>query len=148
MVDRTLHRPRDLVQFCKYIQAEARDSRQLYFRTILNAEKKYSYWLVSSELANEINPILKRVDPVFDMLRLLGSRPFSLSDFYDRYKAVKEISMDVEELAYYLYDVGMIQNIDTSKPYAHIRSIIRNEGKLDRNQKMIIHIGVWRGLNA
>ena len=148
MVERTMHRPRDLIQFCKYVQQEAVDTDTLFFRTIKNAEKDYGFWLVSSEIANEINPVLKNTDALFELLRQIGSKPFSLSDYYDRYKSVSNLGLESETLIYYLYDIGIIQNIDTSKKPVKFRSSYRNKGKLDRNMKMIIHPGVWTGINA
>lgn len=148
MVDRTMHRPRDLIQFCKCVQNAIDESGDLYFRTIKNAEKDYCYWLVNSELANEINPILKNTDTLYDLLKLLGRRPFSLSDFNDRYRSVQGIDMSSEALVNYLYDVGIIQNIDTSVRPTRYRSSYRNKGRFDRNMKMIIHPGVWIGINA
>lgn len=148
MVERTMHRPRDLIPFCKYVQKEASESGDLYFRTIKNAEKSYGYWLINSELANEINPILKDTEPVYELLKLLGSRPFSLSDFNDRYRSVKGLNMPSEALAFYLYDVGILQNIDPSRKPAKFRSSYRNKGGLDRNMKIVVHSGVWVGINA
>ena len=114
----------------------------------MNAEKSYASWLVNKEIANEINPILKSTEPVYELLKLIGSRPFSLTDFHNRYRSVKGITMEGEKLAFYLYDIGIILNVDTSSTPYFYRSITRNEGKLDRNMKMIIHTGVWRGLNV
>ncbi|MPM31559.1 hypothetical protein SDC9_78114 [bioreactor metagenome] len=148
MVEKTMHRPRDLIQFCKYVQKETAETGKLYFRTIKNAEKSYGYWLVNSELANEINPILKNTDALYELLKLLGSRPFSLTDFYDRYRSSKNFEMDADDLAYYLYDVGIFQNIDLTCHPAKFRSAFRNKGRLDRNMKIIIHPGVWTGINA
>ena len=148
MVERTMHRPRDLIQFCKFVQDEAINTNDLYFRTIKNAEKNYGYWLVNSELANEINPILKDTEALYDLLKLIGRRPFSLSDFNERYKSVPKMQMSSEKLVYYLYDVGIILNIDPTRHPVKFRSSYRNKGKLDRNMKMIIHSGVWTGLNA
>lgn len=148
IVERTMHRPRDVIQFCKYIQKEVRETGDLYFRTIKNAEKEYCYWLVNSELANEINPVLKNTETVYDLLKLLGTRPFSLSDFNDRYRAIRGLELSSENLAYYLYDVGIILNIDPFRKPVNIRSSFRNRGRLDRNMKMIVHPGVWVGINA
>lgn len=147
IIDQTMHRPRDLIKFCKCIQEEVIDSNKLYFRTIKNAEKKYAYWLLNSEIANEINPIIQNLDSVYELLKLVGSKPFSLTDLNNRYKAFQDIELSSEDLAFYLYDVGVFLNIDTSKRPPEIRSIIRNEGKLDRNKKIIIHPGIWNGLN-
>ncbi len=48
---RTFHRPRDFIQFCKYIQREAKESNEFDYRTILNAEKEYSSWFLG-EISN------------------------------------------------------------------------------------------------
>ena len=153
IVTDTMHRPRDVIKFCKCIQEEAIESKCLYYRTIKNAEKKYATWLVRDELANEINPILKTTKPVYELLKRIGSRPFSLSDFNDRYKTVEGLEISNEDLVAFLYDVGILQNVSFVKNrWGEIRrdyrSIIRNSGGLDRNMKMIIHPGVWKGLNT
>ena len=111
MVEKTMHRPRDLIQFCKYVQKESEET-------------------------------------LYELLKLLGSRPFSLSDFYERYKSSKFNEMEKDELAYYLYDVGIFQNIDMTQHPARFRTSFRNRGKLDRNMKIVIHPGVWTGINA
>lgn len=146
IAERTMHRPRDIIKFCKCIQTEIRESGDLFFRTIKNAEKTYAYWLTNDEIANEINPVLKNTEPVYSMLRLIGAKPFSLADFHARYRSVKGIEMDEEHLANYLYDIGIIENIDLTVTPPRHRSINRNYGMLDRNMQMIIHTGVWRGL--
>lgn len=71
-----------------------------------------------------------------------------LSDFYERYKSSKFNEMEKDELAYYLYDVGIFQNIDMTQHPARFRTSFRNRGKLDRNMKIVIHPGVWTGINA
>lgn len=144
MIIKTMHRPRDLIQFCKYIQKQTEKTGKLYFKTVKNAEKEYGYWLVNSELANEINPIVKNTDSLYELLKLLGRKPFTLSHFCERFRTVKDIDMKAEELAYYLYDVGIFQNIDDK----YYRSALRNQGRLDRNMKIIIHPGVWIGIIA
>lgn len=148
VVDQTMHRPRDVIKFCKCIQKEVIDTNQLYFRTIKNAEKQYTNWLLNSEIANEINPILHNLDALHELLKLIGSKPFSIKDFNMRYKSVSDVNMNANDLINYLYETGIILNIDLSKRPPLFRSIIRNNGKLDRNQKMIIHSGVWKGLNS
>ena len=148
VIEKTLHRPRDLIQFCKCIQKECIETNQLNFRTIKNAEKKYSDWLVRSEIANEINPILKDTDYLYEFLKLLGQRPFSLRDFSKYSQYIEKFNMTPLDLASYLYDIGIVQNVDVRfKPYRYSSSY-RNEGKFDRNLKIIIHPGVWKGINS
>lgn len=148
IVEKTMHRPRDLIQFCKCIQKEAKETNSLYFRTIKDAEKNYGFWLVNSELSNEINPILHQTEPLFELLKLLGAKPFSLTTFNERYRSVSGLLMSAENLAFYLYDVGIFQNIDCTTRPARFKSSYRNKGRLDKNMMILIHPGVWVGINA
>ncbi|MVB11095.1 hypothetical protein CAFE_17970 [Caprobacter fermentans] len=148
IINRTLHRPRDLVKFCKCIQLEVKNTDLFTFNTIKNAEKTYSDWFLNQEIANEINPVLKNTESLHEMMKLVGSKPFSLTDFHTRYKAVAQILLPAEDLAFYLYSVGIIENIEDFNGQTRFRSSYRNQGKLDRNMKMIIHPAVWKGLNV
>lgn len=148
IIQDTMQRPRDLIQFCKCIQHEVKKENDLYYRIIRNAESTFVSWLLKKEIANEINPIVKDTEHLFELLKLIGSKFFSLTDFKDRFRSVKGLNMDCEELAYYLYDVGIIENVRERKSGPpEFRSIMRNQDKLDRNMKMTIHRGIWLGLN-
>lgn len=76
----TLHRPRDLIKFCKCIQHELSESHptKISFRTIKNAEKEYCFWLVNAELSNEINPILSLTQKSF----ILCYAPSAVNHFH------------------------------------------------------------------
>ena len=152
IVDKTFHRPRDIIQFCKYIQKEVSetiDIRKINFRNIKNAEKSYTYWLVSSELSNEMNPIIKDIDLLFELLKSLGKRPFSFTTFKTNYDTIIGNSdmMNPDKLIEYLYDVGIILNVSRDRNGTLLfRSIIRNNGKVNKNMQLMIHQGVWIGL--
>lgn len=149
IVDRTMHRPRDVIQFCKKIQEEIIKSNSVYFRVIKNAEREYCTWLVYDELENEINPILNNIDELYQLLREMGQHSFSLEDFYQKSKAYCVTQDNIkkpEELAKVLYDVGILQNINTTGFGPRRRNAFRNEGPLDETMKLIIHQGVWKGI--
>lgn len=148
IVEKTMHRPRDVIQFCKYIQQEVIKTNKLYFRTIKDAEKRFGFWLINSELANEINPILKNTESLYEMLKRLGKNSFTIDEFFDKHKEFQEIHMEPYKLACYLYDIGVFINIDYNSKPVKLYSSFRNKGRLDRNLKIIIHPGVWSGLNA
>lgn len=148
IIERTMHRPRDVIQFCKFIQQEVCKTNKLYFRTIKDAEKRFGFWLINSELANEINPILSNTESLYEMLKGLGNKSFTLNKFFLKHKEFPEIKMDSYKLACYLYDVGIFINIDYNSRPVRIYSSFRNKGRLDRNMKINIHPGVWAGLNA
>lgn len=154
IINLTLHRPRDLIKFCKCIQKEVieSDALSITYRTIKNAEKEYCYWLVYAEISNEINPIISDTEKLFNLLRSLGSKPFSFNDFYLRYNSAENqgIAMKKDELIAYLYDVGILMNVNRNKKTGRLyfRSKIRNRGTVDRSMKLMIHQGVWKGINA
>lgn len=152
IMHRTFHRPRDFVQFCKYIQREAKESNQFDFRTILNAEKEYSSWLLG-EISNEISAQLKYTKTLYAFLRTLGERPFTKEQFIlkfnqGRNQNIKKVKSS-QALMRYLYSLGVISNINFANGTRELYSIIRNERtQLDDSLKMIIHSGLIKGLNT
>lgn len=147
IVHRTFHRPRDVVQFCIKIQDEVRKTNKFYFRTIKDAEKEYSLWLLS-EIANEISPKIGDLEPLYELLRLMGKVTYSMSDFkkrYSRYK--KSIGMEDEELLKYLYSFGIIHNVNYKGGKRDMYSIIRNDRSVfNRDLKIQTHTGFYLGL--
>lgn len=152
IVDKTFHRPRDIIQFCKCIQNEIKESpngTNIYFRVIKSAEKNYTFWLVNSEITNEINPVISNVDVLFELLKVLGRKPFSYGYFCRKYLQYDNAfdNMDEFKLLNYLYDVGILLNVQRDYTGTlQFRSIIRNNGKVNKNMQLMIHPGVWIGL--
>jgi hypothetical protein len=144
IVNRTFHRPRDVIQFCVKIQDEARRKGKIDFKCIRNAEQSYSLWFLS-EINNEISPNIKDTGKLFDFLRLLGSNPFSISTFklqYSRYEAI--IGQSADNLLPYLYDLGVVNNVNDN---GEMFSIVRNErSRFNRDLRSILHPGFWEGL--
>jgi len=152
LVLQTLFRPRDLIKLLKTLQKSICDKGQLNSSVYGETLKKYSNWLVNTEIANEINPVLREDYPyVIELLRLCGSKNLSVKTFTLRYNAVKHsFSFSPKELLNYLYGVGMIENTwmnERTKRYMH-RSIFRNEGDFDRNFNFRIIPAVWNGLTV
>ena len=150
IIDRTMHRPRDLIQFCKKIQIEAINNDALQIQTIKSAEKEYCAWLVYEELRNEINPIIDDIDELYVLLQEMGKKEYSLTDFYNRTKQFcdkQSRKISTEELARTLYDAGILQNINTMNSFTKMRNSFRNAGPLDKSMKVTPHLGVWRGIS-
>lgn len=150
IVHRTFHRPRDVVQFCKYIQSEIKETNKLDFRTILNAEKKYSDWLLG-EVANEIGPQIKYTKTLYAFLRTLGSKSFSKKSFMDKFHVGrnKNIEKSPYALMRFLYRLGVISNINHKNGKREVFSIIRNERtELNDSMNMILHSGIIKGLHT
>lgn len=149
IIHRSFHRPRDIVQFCIKIQEDIEKSDTYYFRTIKDAEKEYSLWLLS-ELANEIAVQVKELESLYLFLRLMGAGTFNLTDFKSRYKSYEEkIGMESEILLKYLYSFGIILNVNYRKDYTEYFSVIRNDkSTFNRDLKIQIHPGFWKGLHT
>lgn len=152
LVLQTLFRPRDLIELLKILQSEICKHNKFDSFVYNEAKKRYSNWLVNTELANEINPVLRDdYKYVIELLRLCGSRTMSLSYFTKKFKSIKyNFSMSPLELLEYLYGVGIIENTwknEKNNTYMH-RSIFRNEGEFDRNMAFKILPAVWNGLTV
>lgn len=152
LVLQTLFRPRDLIKLLKTLQAGICDTGKFNSSVYTQAIKKYSNWLVNTEIANEINPVLREdYKYVIELLRLCGSRNLSVKIFTERYNSIKhEFKMSPLELLEYLYGVGIIENTwkdRKTERYMH-RSIFRNEGDFDRNLQLRIIPAVWNGLTV
>lgn len=148
MIHRTFHRPRDLVQFCIKIKEQADILNKLDYQTINSAEKEYSSWLID-ELKNEIAPIIPATDTLFALLRSLGTDTFTSDYFKKKYFETgnKNIDKSPESLLRYLYELGIISNIQFGKNGAGLYSIIRNEkSKYDPQMQAVIHSGLIKGL--
>ncbi len=149
MIHRTFHRPRDIIQFCIKVKEEANESNKLDFTTIKSAEKKYSAWLIE-ELTNEIAPVIPATKTLFTFLRTLGTRPFTSKEFTDKFLVGrnKNINKSPQALLRYLYDLGIVYNINFSSRVEFF-SIIRNEkSNYDPKLKAVLHSGLIKGLHT
>ncbi|MHC4572800.1 MAG: P-loop ATPase, Sll1717 family [Planctomycetota bacterium] len=147
IIHRTFHRPRDVIQFCIKIQEQVRETDTFFFRTIKNGEERYALWLLS-EIANEVGPIISELNVLYELLRLMGRGLFSMLEFKRRYARYRtRVKMDEEELLKFLYDVGIIFNVNVRRQTLDMFSIVRNDRSVfNRDLKIQIHPGVARGL--
>ena len=150
MIHRTFHRPRDIVQFCIKVQEQANELNKLDYETIKAAEKEYSLWLID-ELKNEISPVLPATDTLFTFLRTLGTKPFTSKHFQESFLkgGNRNINKSPQALLRYLYELGMIQNINFSSSRIEFYSIIRNEkSNYDSKMEAVLHSGLIKGLHT
>ncbi len=149
IIHRTFHRPRDIIQFCIKIKQEAFETNKLDYETIKAAEKNYSTWLIE-ELTNEIAPVIPSTKTLFTFLRTLGTQPFTNKEFTDSFLAGrnKNINKSPQALLRYLYELGIISNINFSSR-VELFSIIRNEkSSYEPKMKAILHSGLLKGLHT
>ena len=151
LVLQTLFRPRDLIRLLKTLQKEINKSGKFNKQIYIETSKKYANWLVNTEIANEINPVLRAdYKYVIELLRLCGSKDLSVKTFTEKYNSVKhEFQLAPLDLLEFLYNVGIIENTWKDKTGRSMhRSIFRNEGDFDRNLQLKIIPAVWNGLTV
>ena len=146
-----MFRPRNLIMFCKVLQKEILKAHQLTPYTYRTARREYANWLFNSEIANEINPILKGdFNTVKELLDMCGPNPFTYDEFKQHYDSThRQIKLTIDELLNFLYDAGVIENCwhDSNHKLLH-KSVFRNEGSFNRELMISIVPCVWVGLTA
>lgn len=151
ILNRSLYRPRDIIQFCIQIQEAIARIGVLDYKTIINAERFYSRWLLD-ELANEISPLLSApAKNLYSFLRKLGNQQFTLDDFRSQYifeHLDEKFNMSSRDLLKYLYELGIVCNINNGKDRLQFFSVITDENsEIDYNLSFVLHLGIKKGLN-
>ncbi|MEB0263612.1 MULTISPECIES: P-loop ATPase, Sll1717 family [unclassified Mucilaginibacter] len=149
MVKKSLHRPRDIVQFCIKIQEDARKWKKLNVKNILDAEKEYSSWLLG-ELANEFGPLVLDKSKLYEFLRNLGESHISFNVFRSKYAPYEnKIGLDAEQLLKLLYRLGIIFNVNKTLKHTEYFSVIRNEkSSYNSSLNILLHPGFNKGLHT
>ncbi len=149
ILNRTFDRPRDLIQFCLFIQNESRQKNKLDWFVIREAEKKYSHWFID-EISNEISPDIKNINVLWKFFKSLGGQPFSYKHFSESYIRGKffSLGMEASDLIDYLYKTGIISNVNFEGRIAQFYSIYRNERSVyDKNNLAVLNRGLLLGLD-
>lgn len=148
LIHRSFQRPRDLIQFCKKIQANSKKWKKLGAKNIYEAEKDYSTWFLT-EVSNEFGPIIKQKNVLYEYLRNLGDRFISFDEAKELYSQYEgKLGMDSNELFDLLYRLGIIFNVNLRNNKPEYFSVIRNE-QTTFNQLLSIylHPGMMKGLH-
>lgn len=151
IIHRTFKRPRDLIQFCIKIQDECKSSGVLSNESIKNAEKEYSLWLLG-EVENEIAPIIKNTEALYELLRLIGRGVYTVTIFKEKYSKYQNRfkDIDAERMLKLLYEFGIISNVrQKDNRIIEIFSIIRNDRSVfNRDLNIITHSVFFEGLHT
>lgn len=151
IIHRSFQRPRDLIQFCIKIKAECKSTNSFSKVSIKNAEKEYSLWLLG-EVENEIAPIIKDTEALYELLRLLGRSVYTVSLFKDKFTKYQNNfpNIDVEKMLKLLYEFGIISNVILkNNRIVEQFSIIRNDRSVfNRDLNIITHPGFYEGLHT
>lgn len=156
ILDHTLYKPRDILQFMKYCQQEYPENESLSLSETQNVLKIYSNKYFIEEMKNELSGFVDEelIYLIPTVFRRMGGRAFDLKEItrlFDE-QCKKNISDDaIKTLLLYLFDAGYIgqlmPNVQSNK-----RSVIfkyRNPtARIDYYQKFITHQGLHSGLGV
>ncbi|ASN59848.1 hypothetical protein CG419_04055 [Latilactobacillus curvatus] len=158
VLEYTLYKPRDVLQFLKSCQELYPENAKLSFKQVSDALKAYSKDYFIEEMKNEVTGFVSEqliiLLPV--IFQRLGSNQFSYSEFrrnFDEQSTTKiKNSEEVKLLLALLFESGYVGQLikNKSKYGRETTSVIfkyRNPGsQVDFNQTFIIHKGIQKGL--
>lgn len=155
LLEHTLYKPRDILQFLCVCQELYPDKEKLTFSEMKGAIKKYSsdYFIeeMKNELSGYIDDILINALP--STFQRLGSSSFSFEKLFQVINEQSNSKMyteqDVRQLVLVLFESGYIgQLINGSSGRTSVVFKYRNpSAAIDYNEKMIIHRGIQKGLS-
>lgn len=157
MLEYTLYKPRDVLQFLKYCQKEYPEKEKLTLSEFQNVLKVYSNKYFIEEMKNELagfvdDEIVIAIPTVF---RKLGGRGFEISEIYrlfEEQSGKRKTNIDtIKALLMYLFEAGYIGQL-VSNGRDGKQSVIfkyRNPtARIDYYQKFITHKGLHSGLGV
>ena len=157
MLEYTLYKPRDVLQFLKYCQKEYPENEKLSLSEFQNVLKVYSNKYFIEEMKNELagfidDEIVIAIPTVF---RKLGGRGFEISEIcrlFEEQLGKKKSDVDtIKALLMYLFEAGYIGQL-VSNGRDNKQSVIfkyRNPtARIDYYQKFITHKGLHSGLGV
>lgn len=159
ILDFTLGKPRDILQFLKCCQELYPDSEALNFSEVSKVLKYYARNYFIEEMKNEITGFISDsfILSLPGILQNLGSRSFSFSKFHE--VAVKQIHSNIPDE---LESKKMLQLLFDSGYLGHLYKIPSRDGmktsvvfkyrnptaQIDYSQEFITHRGIFRGLDV
>lgn len=157
VLDYTLFKPRDVLQFMKYCQSEYPDNESLTLSEMQNSLKAYSNKYFLEEMKNELSGFIddELIISIPSIFRRLGGRAFGIAEINrltNEQNPGKEVSIEETKIMLmYLFEAGYIgQLISNGKEKK--RSVIfkyRNPtARIDYYQQFITHQGLHSGLGV
>lgn len=156
ILEYTLYKPRDILQFLKYCQKEYPDNEILTLSETQSVLKIYSNKYFIEEMKNELSGFLDEelIVSIPAVFRKLGGRAFDVSELNKLTNEQMAKSVSVEETKMellYLFEAGYIgQLIHNGKDRK--RSVVfkyRNPtARIDYYQKFLTHKGLHSGLGV
>lgn len=156
MLEHTLYKPRDVLQFLKCCQENYQEKETLTFSEMQTALKIYSRDYFIEEMKNEItgfvnDELINILPSVFGKVGKKSFNYLELKEIINKQPLSKEYDdSDIKSLIQLLFESGyMGQIIKTGKGKESVIFKYRNiTASIDYDQKFIIHKGLHRGLGV
>lgn len=157
VLDYTLYKPRDVLQFLKYCQIEYPDHEKLTLSETQNVLKVYSNKYFIEEMKNELSGLIndELIISIPSVFRRLGGRAFDIAELNrltNQQNMKKAVSLEETKTELmYLFEAGYVGQL-LSGGNSGKRSVIfkyRNPtARIDYYQKFITHKGLHSGLGV
>lgn len=157
VLDYTLYKPRDVLQFLKYCQTEYPDNTSLTISEVQKVLKVYSNKYFIEEMKNELSGFIadELIVSIPSILRRLGERAFGVNEIHKlSNQQSPERGISIEEtkmMLNYLFEAGYIGQLISSGEDQK-RSVVfkyRNTtARIDYYQQFITHQGLHSGLGV
>ena len=159
ILEYTLYKPRDILQFLKFCQSEFPQNSHLSLSETQTALKLYSNRYFIEEMKNELSGLVddEIITSIPSVFRKLGGRAFQLTDInniFIQQVPQKNINVnDTKTILTYLFDAGYIGQLIESGKGRDQKKIVtfkyRNPtARIDFYQKFITHKGLHSGLGV
>ncbi len=155
ILDYTLYRPRDILQFLKTCQTLYPDKENLVYSDIQSVLNEYSTNYFIEEMKNELTGFIRDdlIIALPTILQKLGSRSFFLGKFYEiaiQQPTIKNLNIDeVKSLLMLLYTVGYVGQLHHNNRKGNASVIFKYRTprvNIDYSLKFITHRGLFKGL--
>lgn len=156
IIEYTLYKPRDILQFLKYCQIEYPNNEYLTFCETQNVLKKFSHNYFIEEMKNELSGFIDE-----ELIYLIPIVFRRLDKYYDLSDVIKQCNEqspkkkitdnNIKSMLLYLFDAGyiglLLPNTDPKekKPIEVFKHKNPN-ARIDYNQKFLSHQGLYMGV--
>ena len=156
ILEYTLYKPRDILQFLKYCQIEYPTAEKLTLSETQNVLKIYSNKYFIEEMKNELSGFIddELIMSIPSVFRRLGGRSFDISELnrLTNEQISRDISIDeTKEELLYLFEagyVGQLYSNGSNKKESVIFKYRNSTARIDYYQKFLTHRGLHVGLGV
>lgn len=153
LLDFTLYKPRDIIQYFKCCQTLYPDKQTLSYSEVQTAIKYYSREYLIEEMKNELAGFVKDslISVISTAFKKIATRAFTLEEFKyilkDQSFNINYDDSDIKYLLYLLFESGYVGQLHTTGKNTSVQFKYRNPAaKIDYADKFILHRGIYIGL--